>query len=306
MSWTPLQYQPGHATLGQKVDDISTWSLQEKVLFLNSYGWIAAAGAKNIQVGEGFFTGILSIASDLTKSYIQAAIPVFNFLPRDTQSSVEKMEENLGPVVSATEKSRNESRKRLSLRDAVVKDLVNRGSIVEYERWGDDPRFPGELVKATLLPIGRESGRPDFSFIFSTMSPQNFVQAGMSLQNTAKELGYKPDRPFSLDGPQLGVPIIGVILVAMAVIAATLFALWGLTAESSKSGRYDELSKHVDAAVKSKKITAAEGARILLNFENQSDYFRNLFEKLEVGLAVLIAVAVAAIGIPLIVSLTSK
>ena len=310
-AWKPLTYRPGHAaTLGRRslgqAEDLTKWSLREKVLFLGSYGWLAASVANEMPLGAGTYSGVMVQGADLTKDYLSASKPYLSIFSPIVQQMFTTLESETGKLGAATGKSQANVNKYQKLRNDVVEDLVRSGYTVEYERWGDDERFPGEVVKAVVVPEGRPMGSPDFSFIFSPMTMPEFVAAGKKLQDKSEELEQGPDKPFRLDG-RAGGPGLGVGPLAIAaVIAAIAFALWAIYAIFSlffgDPAVHPQKLADLRAAVDKGEITEADSANIIAKETGGGNWFEGLFGDLKLGIGILILVGVAAIGVPALVS----
>ena len=171
---------------------------------------------------------------------------------------------------------------------------------MEYERWGDDPRFPGELVKATVTPEGR-GGSPDFSFVFSSMTMREFVRAGIKIQDKAEELGHKIEKPFRLGGAaRLGIaafPIVGLIFV----IALCLFALWPIWwLFYGDDPKMEAFLDSVNEAVEKGQMTEEEAAEAIAEYNKQNGFYDGMFGPVKEALNIFVIVGIAAVAVPLI------
>lgn len=303
--WSALPYQPGHLgrpLLGQQ-EDLSTWSLRDKVLFLGGYGWIAAATAKDIPFGVSeTYTGILGRTSDVTRGFLGVVLPFLGIFSSGVRAALEGMEAGLGDIGSASGKARSAFEKYKKLRKEIIEDLVRKGHTVEYERWGDHPDHPGELVKSKVGPEGGERP-PDFSFVFAPMSMKEFVEAGIKFQDKSQELGHKIKEPFRLSGsstPRLGVLWIAAIAVIAVAVALALWAFFGMWALSEGDPQKEAFLDNIKKAVENGDMTEEEAAEAIAEYDKQRAWYEDVFGTLKEGVNVFIVVAIAVVAIPLV------
>ena len=171
---------------------------------------------------EPDYEGPLRATLDTVGAVISFFEPLRESLPSDFVTLLDGLAESV--KTGSDEESEAVSlvnRDRL-MRDRVVEMLVEKGGVVEFERFGDDLRYPGELIYSKVAANAEELKRSaDFSALFSGKDLSKLISDGEKLADKYEEIGIPVERP------TLGAafPILAVIIAVIVAIVALYLAM---------------------------------------------------------------------------------
>ena len=217
-----------------EVQDYKTWGVKEKLLFLSGYPWVSVATAKGLHRVDGTpFDGFLPTGISKALSYLTVISP---FLTRSADLAAGA---NQASTITqeAQQKTmpqgQNISSKYRLLRDRIAWELAMQGATVEFEIVGDDPANPGVIY---TRKVGEDKS-PDYSAVFSTMTPKEMWESGLKLEDNY-EAGGVTFKKLDLSGanPRMGVgavPILALVITGVVAVLA-FFWLWSHVSQTRK------------------------------------------------------------------------
>lgn len=207
-----------------EVQDYKSWGAKEKLLFLSGYQWVSVATAKGLHRVDGTpFDGFLPQGIVKALSFLTTISP---FL---TQSADLAAGANQASTVTqeAQQKTMPQGQaiaaKYRLLRDRIAWELAMQGATVEFEIVGDDPSNPGVIY---TRKVGEDKS-PDYSAVFSTMTPKEMWESGLALEDKYAAGGVT-FKKLDLSGanPRMGVGGVPVLALVITAVVAVLAFFW--------------------------------------------------------------------------------
>lgn len=246
-----------------ELSEVSSWGAREKSLFLSGFQWLAAMTSQKLGVlgGGGEYHGLVPSAIKAILDVLSAAEPVLSKLPPSTlagQAELGAAAQNAAETSGAIEEM---IRRYRPLRDKTVRDLVAAGASIEFEYFGDSPTKPG------LLMVHREVEQgvtPEVSAVYSTMTPPELVQSGISLQEQYDEV---------MRGAKSNFPILSTLSALTTNILAFFAAYDRIQDEKNFNGEV------LSAIENDTTLTPAQKADGINKIKNAEVLLGNIFSK---------------------------
>lgn len=278
----------------EEAADYQTWSSKEKLMFLAGYQYLATATAAGLRRVDGTsFDGWLTQGISFVLSAMQAAQGVFKDMTPDLAAAADQAAVVLKDASSKAEpRGIDFTKKYALLRDRAAWELATQNDLtVEFEILGTDPANPGLLY---TRKIGEDKA-PDYSAVFSTQTPKEFYQAGLTLQDKFEALGVSFKKLSTLGvNPRLGLGPALILAVLITIIVAVLafFLLWNNVNEQNKL-----MAKAVDLVQSDSRLTASEKADKILAMRRAEALFSEIFGSSVPWVGILIGLGLAAAAV---------
>lgn len=278
----------------EEAADYQTWGSQEKLMFLSGYQYAAAATSAGLHRVDGTpFDGWLTQGISFVLAAMQGAQDIFKNMTPDLAASADQAASLLKDASSKTEpRGVDFTKKYALLRDRAAWELATQNDLtVEFEILGTDPANPGLVY---TRKIG-EDKTPDYSAVFSTQTPKEFYQAGLSLQDKFEALGvtFKKLNTLGVNNRLgLGPALILAVLVTIIVGILAFFLLWNSLNERSKL-----TAKAVDLIQSDSRLTASEKADKILAIRQAEAFFSEIFGSSVPWVGILIGLGLAAVAV---------
>lgn len=275
----------------EEAADYRTWGSREKLMFLSGYQYLATATAAGLRRVDGTpFDGWLSQGISIVLAALDAAQGTFKDMTADLAAAADQAASVLKDASTKTEPRGIEFVKKYALlRDRAAWELATQNDLtIEFEILGTDPANPGLVY---TRKIG-EDKTPDYSAVFSTDTPKEFYQAGLSLQDKFEALGVSFKKLSTLGAnPRLGLGPALILAVLATIIVAILafFWLWNHVNEQNKLTR-----KAVDLIQADSRLTASEKADKILAIRQAEAFFSEVFGSSFPWVGILIGLGIAA------------
>lgn len=219
-----------------EVAEYQSWGSPEKLQFLAGYQYVSVMCAAGLKRPDGTpFDGLLSQGITIALAAMQAAQSYFKQMPADVAQGADQMASVLKDASSNTEpQSITFAQKFLLLRDRVAWELATQNDLtVEYEVVGTDSSNPGVIY---TRKIGEDKA-PDYSAVFSTRTPAQLFQDGLTLEDKFQGLGV-PFKRFDLSSANrrmgAGLPSILAVLIVLIIGALSFYYLWNHINQQNK------------------------------------------------------------------------
>lgn len=278
----------------EEAADYQTWGSQEKLMFLSGYQYIAAGTAAGLHRVDGTpFDGWLTQGISIVLSAMQAAQDLFKNMPADLAAAADQAAGILRDASSKTEpRGIDFAKKYALLRDRAAWELATQNDLtVEFEILGTDQANPGLVY---TRKIG-EDKTPDYSAVFSTQTPKEFYQAGLSLQDKFEALGVTFKKLNTLGVNRrlgLGPALILAVLITIIVGILAFFWLWNNLNEQNKL-----TAKAVDLVQSDSRLTASEKADKVMAIRRAEAFFSEVFGTSVPWVGILIGLGLAAAAV---------
>lgn len=273
--------------------DYAAWTAPQKLQFLAGYQYIAVMSAQGLQRPDGTpFTGLLPSGILTGLSAMDVLTPYLKSMAPDQAAGADQMATALKDASTKTQpKSSDFVKKYLLLRDRVAWELAAQYDLtVEFEIVGTDPAAPGIIY---TRKVG-EDRAPDYSAVFSTMSPSELFDAGLSLQDKFENLGVTFKR-LDLSGanPRLGVGPALILAVLIAIVILILGFYWSWNSANQQSGL---TNRAVDLISSDPSLSPSEKADRIARLRNGADFFSQFFGSSIPWVPILAVAALAALA----------
>jgi hypothetical protein len=278
----------------EEAADYKTWGSQEKLMFLSGYQYLATATAAGLRRVDGTsFDGWLTQGISVVLAAMQAAQDTFKNMPADLAAAADQAAGILRDASTKAEpRGIDFAKKYALLRDRAAWELATQNDLtVEFEILGTDPANPGLIY---TRKIG-EDKTPDYSAVFSTQTPKEFYQAGLSLQDKYEALGVTFKKLNTLGVNHrlgLGPALILAVLITILVAILAFFWLWNNLNEQNKL-----TAKAVDLIQSDSRLTASEKADKVLAIRRAEAFFTEVFGTSIPWVGILIGLGVAALAV---------
>lgn len=278
----------------EEAADYQTWGSQEKLMFLSGYQYLATATAAGLHRVDGTsFDGWLTQGISLVLGAMQAAQGTFKGMTPDQAAAADQAASTLQDASSKTEpRGIDFAKKYALLRDRAAWELATQNDLtIEFEILGTDPANPGLVY---TRKIG-EDKTADYSAVFSTQTPKEFYQAGLSLQDKFQALGVSFKNLNTLGVNRrlgLGPALILAVLITIIVGILAFFLLWNNLNEKNKL-----TAKAVDLIQADSRLTASEKADKILAIRQAEALFSEIFGSSVPWVGILVGLGLAAVAV---------
>ena len=207
-----------------EVQDYKSWTAKEKLMFLAGYQWVAVSTAKGLRRVDGTpFDGFLSVGISKALEFLNTIAPFLGLSP-DLASGANQAATIVQEAQGKTQpQGQTIATKYRLLRDRIAWELAMQGATVEFEVVRDDPANPGVIF---TRKVGEDKA-PDYSAVFSTMTPKEMWDAGLKLQDKYDELQVPFKRlDLSSANPRMGVGGVPVLAIIITAIVGILAFFW--------------------------------------------------------------------------------
>lgn len=258
----------------EEAADYRAWGQREKLMFLTGYQYVATATAAGLRRADGTpFDGFLTQGISVILSAMEAAQGYFKRMPAEAAAAADQAASVLKEASTKTEPRGIEFAKKYALlRDRAAWELATQNDLtIEYEILGTDPANPGMVY---TRKIGEDKA-PDYSAVFSTRTPSELYNDGLTLQDKFEALGVTFKR---LD--TLGVNLrMGVgpapLLVILIILIVAILAFFLLTNNVIQKNRLLKLSE--DQILGDPNLSPSEKADKLMKIHAGLNFLNEIF-----------------------------